>query len=1136
MNKKTLHLNIKKAIIQSKGRFLSIMSLMALGAFGLVGLKVTGPNIDTTVQTFIKQHHSADFSILADYGLSQLDQDELQSINNSVVEFGYFKDVTIANTPNAVRVFSNTQNLSQFLVTNGRLPNHTTEIALNVTLQSHYQIGDNFSITEYGDNKLLREQTFTVVGFVTSGDILSNESMGIASAGSGTLFGFAVVLPEVFDSAVYTIARMKFDALNNIDTYSKQYEETSTSIKQKLDQLLSNNGSQRLHHIQNDAHDTINDGESKINSAITALEHARQQLEHAQETINTNNQSLLFGEQTLQDKEKLLLKTKQTLTQTKEQLTTTKQQLDEAKIKIDSAQTQLLSNKEQLDTANKQILSGKKNLDNAKLQLDSTKMQLDDKNNELSLENKQLTQEKQRLSLLENQIKSLTDNNTINSLNKQLIAGKQVLTAQEKRYNDGLAAYTLGKQQYDAALSSYNEQLAHFKAKQTDYEQGLNQYEYAYNTFQDKKNTYTQGLKQYELGIKAYEEGIAKYQNGLTALNHAKQTLENNKSKLRMAQDTLDSQKSDFINKESNANDEIARARVDIENAKIKLSELITPEYRVYTRSSMLGGEGYTTIKATSQGITSVGNLFPIVLYAVAALVTMTTMTRFVNEERTNAGILKALGYTNHDVYKKFIVYGLLSSVIGSIIGILAGMYVLPYLLGKSLLSNTSLPQLQLHFYLPITCMALLSSLLCSVIPAWFIAKKELKESAAALLLPKPPAKAAMILLERISIIWKQLSFTQKVTARNIFRYKQRMFMTIFGVAGSLALLFSGLGILSSLNGITSRQYEHIIQYDALVAQKDNIHSDKQNNIKQALNHPEIASTLPIFSKTYTQKIEHIANPQTITLLATNQSFNDYIHLYQSQSKKQLHLVDNGVYITEKIAKEMHVKAGDTITLTNSTGNAYTLLIADIVEMYTGHFIFMNATAYEAIFEEKWESNAYLLKLRHHTNEKVTQIATEFMALDGIQTVVQNTAMKKMVNTLVTSLTRMMLVLTAASVLLAVVILYNLTTINVAERIRELSTIKVLGFYNNEVTLYIYRETIILSLIGILFGLIFGRILHRIIIETVATPLMMFNPDVNIWVYVVPCLIIMSVVSILGYIVNRQLKNIDMLEALKSVE
>ena len=551
----------------------------------------------------------------------------------------------------------------------------------------------------------------------------------------------------------------------------------------------------------------------------------------------------------------------------------------------------------------------------------------------------------------------------------------------------------------------------------------------------------------------------------------------------------------------------------------------------------MLGSEGYLNMKSTADGIISVANLFPVVLYAVAALVTVTTMTRFVNEERMNAGILKALGYSTFDVMKKFAFYGFSAGMIGTIIGIGLGTYFLPSVLGVTLLKETILPSISLLFNFPITLVALLCSIGCSVIPPVWIAYRELKESSASLLLPKAPSVGSKIWLEYVPFIWKRFSFTQKVTARNIFRYKQRMLMTIFGVAGSVALLFAGRGILSSLSGISHRQFGDIITYDAIVIKEAVMTGKEQEALRQLLSTKEIEHYSDVHSETIATKIAGVHEEQSLTILVGEVAeLSRYLHLYDAKTKRQKSLTNDGVFLSEKLAQLLNVHEGERGRLPIKDGVTKEMVVSGVIEMYAGHFMVMSSTVYETLAQETPTKNASFVRFKEKDVDSVRKMSAQLLAQDGVKAVVQNTSMIHRIETIVGSLSRVMILLTIVSVLLAIVILYNLTTINVAERIRELSTIKVLGFLNREVTLYIYRETMVLSLIGIGVGLLLGKVLHRVIIEAVAPAFVRFNPQVGLDVYIWPCIFIVLILAVLGILVNHMLKKVDMLEALKSVE
>lgn len=404
-----------------------------------------------------------------------------------------------------------------------------------------------------------------------------------------------------------------------------------------------------------------------------------------------------------------------------------------------------------------------------------------------------------------------------------------------------------------------------------------------------------------------------------------------------------------------------------------------------------------------------------------------------------------------------------------------------------------------------------------------------LHAEAAQLLLPKPPVKGAKILLERIGFIWRRLSFTHKVTARNIFRYKQRMLMTIFGVAGSVALLFAGLGIQSSVAGVPSKQFQQIQQYQMLVSENPSATNQDKVELAEVLKGQEILAYQKIYSKTLDKDFKGKAGLQNITLMMIEkEDLTPFIHLQHHQQELTL---KDGIVITAKLAQLAGVKVGQTLEIEGKE-----LKVAAITENYVGHFIYMSQASYEQLYGQLPQANTYLVSLRDTSATSIESQAGLLMNQSAVSSVVQNASAIRLFDSIASSLNQTMTILVIVSVLLAIVILYNLTNINVAERIRELSTIKVLGFHNNEVTLYIYRETIVLSLVGIVLGLVAGFYLHQFLIQMISPATILFYPQIGWEVYVIPVAAVSIILTLLGFFVNYYLRKVDMLEALKSVE
>lgn len=901
MKRKTYWKDLLQSFTGSKGRFLSILTLMMLGSLAVVGLKVASPNMERTAWAYLKDTNAADMTVIADYGLDQADQEELQTLSGADVEFGYMTDLTLANSEDAIRIFSNTEKISKFQVTEGRLPEKEDELALADFWKDRYQIGQVIQLSQKkGSNSQLKRDSYTITGFVHSPDIFSKTDMGSSASGNGNLAAYGVVTKDNFKSSVYTIARLRFASLTDVNPFSSDYEKKLEEEEATLKNLVADNGQARLEKMKKEAQESLDEG------------------------------------------------------------------------------------KKQLDEAETNLTAGKKRLQDIET----------------------------RLQAQENQVSQLPEPQ---------------------------------KSQASSQLEEAKDQLKQEKEKLSQAETDLASEKDKWQTSQDEVNTLTE------------------------------------------------------------------------------------PTYHVYNRKSSPTGQGYLMYSNSAMSIRAVGNIFPVVLYAVAAMVTFTTMTRFVDEERTNAGIFKALGYHSKDIIAKFVIYGLVAGTLGTLLGILLGHYVLAPTISHIITERMIVGESQQNFYWTYSCLALGLSLIASVLPAYLVSRRELHEEAAQLLLPKPPVKGSKILLERITFIWSRLSFTQKVTARNIFRYKQRMLMTIFGVAGSVALLFAGLGIQSSVVGVADRQFKDLQQYQMVLSVNSRASDSDKAKLEEKLKSDEVENYRLISSKQIEEDYAGKAGVQTVTMMVTDQDdLAPFVLLEKNGEKLGL---SNGVVLTEKLAQLAGVSVGDNFTIDGKT-----FKVGAITEHYVGHFVYMNQATYEEIYGQAPKMNTYLVQLKDKSEGNTERVAGEFMDQTAVSGLVQNASTIQLFESFANSLNHTMAILVLVSVLLAIVILYNLTNINVAERIRELSTIKVLGFHNKEVTLYIYRETIILSLIGMIVGLVSGFYLHQFLIQMIAPGTFRFQPKVGWEVYLIPILAVSVILTILGFFVNHYLRKVDMLEALKSVE
>ena len=1010
MVKRILWKDIRQTLSGSIGRFVSIVCLMALGSFALVGLKVAGPDMQATGAEFYGRNNLADVTVVSTYGLSEDDKDVIGRADGvRGIEYGYFKDVVIKGTDSSMRVFSKPEYISTYDVVEGRMPKRQGEIVLDLNQRSAFAVGSTLDVTEKADisgSTVLRHHRFEVVAFVRASEIVSGLNMGQSTSGSGTLTSYAVAMPSEFDSEVTMIARIVYNDTEHLNYWTDDYRDRIQKHKDQLVKLLAG------------------------------------QPEARESSIREQQQ-------------------------------------------------------EKIDQARQQVKDSEQQLDDARTQLELTKTMLD-----------------QAAAML-NKMERV---GTTGAVYEQL----------KQRYETVLGQYNTSVQEYNERLEEYNNGLQ-------QYQDGVNQLEQGSQEYQNNADNLAQASNL--IANKQAQLGQVASQAGSTAVDGAEQLIEGQRS-IEKAEEEYESKLAEFNSNKPKAEKKIAEAKTRIELAQEQADNLTVPAYSVSGRREGLTSQGYRVYMVIVNIIGKLANIFPIFLYFVAALVTFTTMGRMVDEERTNSGTLKAPGYTNGDVMLKFTVYGFTASTIGTVIGVLAGHTVLPLIVEHAYSSGFTMPSIKLGFHPWVTLVSFLLAWMSAVVPTWIVASRELREKPAALLLSKPPAKGSKIFLERVTPIWNRLNFTRKVTARNIFRYKMRMFMTIFGVCGAVSLLTAGLGVQASIGQIGERQFDELIHYDLIAVEQSSTNSAQIDELKKALNKDSVSSSIAAHYEELSKTSGKNSDKQQITLLATDDAYNfgTYLTLRDRSSHEKRIMVNDGAIISERLSEMLHVSVGDSFSVTDAGGVERTVKVSGICEMYIGHFVFMNAQCYEKMFGTDYSENSYMVRLKDSSVANAERQGARLMKLSAVQSVVQNTTQKNMVSTIVESLNQIMEVLIIVAVMLAVVILYNLTNLNVSERIRELSTIKVLGFHTNETTMYIYRETMLLSGLGILAGYGFGAWLHGYIVTEVPPDEVMFDPALGWKAFVVPLLVVGVVLAVLGWVVYRRLKTVDMLAALKSVE
>lgn len=913
----------------------------------------------------------------------------------------------------------------------------------------------------------------------------------------------------------------------------KEYDEKIVEGKKKIEdgnEKLENGKKEISSNFEklNEAEEKINNGRQELTNNGKLLEIGKQELEkynkileEKKKELDENDLKLKYYNGKIEEAKKLLSKKDENfrITKNKEKLREEKDRLEKKESEINKRHDKYILDKNALD----------KKIRNSEIDEEEKERELERLNKEkleIALEKQKLKKDKK----VYKEAKIIFD-----SAYYIFVKQEKILKEKEKELNENIKKYNMYLEKYNEGKAEYDKNLEEFNQKNALYNSGLKEFKEKEKYFlenkeklEEAKRTIVEKEKQLINGKSLFE--IEKLK-GLLKLNRAKNQIDNGKKDYNDANIK-------FNQKKEEAESKIVENEKELDKAQEKVDSLKVPEYTIQNLNEIYGSDGYMAYTNISYMMDSLAKVFPMFLYFVASLVTSVTMTRFVSEERTNSGTLKALGYSEREIIEKFLVYGLTASVIGSIAGIYFGHTLIPDIVETAYYNKIYVPKMEKYYYPGIATIAFFASVVCATVPALIVAKKQLKEKAANLLLPKTLPSGNKTILELFPKIWNKFSFSKKVTLRNTFRYKKRMAMTIFGVAGSVALIFTGFAVRYSIASIKELQFEDIIQYSMIVSKNSYVEKEEKEKIDELLNSRNVEKyKMAHFEKGTIDSVNsNEINDIYLITPENNNKISDYIRIRNKKTKKTYEITDDGVVITDKIAEILGVKVGDEITVKDSKGKEGKVKVVGIAEMYISHFMFMSKNYYEKTFNKPYESNAYIINLKDGNTNKVSELAIEFMKLNGTKGVVQNNQLKSQLDFTIQSLDIVMVTLIVVAILLTTVIIYNLTTINVSERIRELSTIKVLGFYDNEVSMYIYRETIILTILGIFVGYIIGRFLQLYILDVIVAEHFMLNRSLDSTPFIVSALVVAGVTLILYFIVNNKLKNIDMLDALKSVD
>lgn len=900
----------------------------------------------------------------------------------------------------------------------------------------------------------------------------------------------------------------------------QQIESTRTQLNAQKQQIT-------------DGLSQVSAGEAQLQDGISALESAKAQLTELQsqlEIVRASYNAALENPDASQEEIDILAAQVSAL---EEQEAAVSQQIQASEAQIESQRQQLAATRSELESGlaavedglsqlsqkESELNAGREQITAGQAEIDAGWIQIQEQENTLAASKAEIEAGEQELEKGQKQLKAAKKKlnkaqKEIDSNAETLAAGQAELDANVAKLNDNEAQYASGLEQYNSGAR----QIAENEAKLTSGEQEIAENE-----------------AKLADGEKEIADNEKKLADGEKEITDNEKKLQDAAKDLKKGEKDLADGKKEYEDAKKDAEDEIAENQQKLDDAKKELEDLEMPEWMVTDREAL---PEYTDYGDNADRLRNIGQVFPVIFFLVAALISLTTMTRMVEEQRTQIGTLKALGYKKSAIAAKYICYAFFATLLGSVLGMLIGEKIIPYIIitAYGIMYHNVANTISIDYQPGFALIASAASVVCTVGATLFASGKELQETPASLMRPPAPKEGKRVLLERFTFIWKHLSFSWKSTIRNLFRYKKRLIMTVFGIAGSMGLMLVGFGLQDSISDIAAIQYRELQHYDGMVIEDSDATEEEHEELFEYMKENE--------------QIAHCNRVQMTKISAPKGSSNISIYLFVPESLSEFakdvtlknritgetyELTDEGAAISEKTASLLGLKVGDMIPLKKGD-KEYKVRVAVITENYMSHYLYMTPRVYEQTFGEKPEYENIVFTMQEDCKDDLEMAGTRILAYPGALSISYTSSLASQVDRMLSTLDAVILVLIVSAGMLAFVVLYNLNNINITERQRELATLKVLGFYDGEVSQYVLRENVILTVLGIMFGAVFGILIHRYVITTVEVDAVMFGRNIKLLSFLYSGILTSIFSIVVNGVMHFKLKTIDMVESLKSVE
>lgn len=1137
--KKALLKDSIKQISKTSKRFISILLMAFMGVGFFAGVRATSPDMAVTLDTYLDNKNMYDINLISTLGLTDDDINEIIQLDNIEKAIGIYSEdvfVKFEDAENVVKFITYDDKINNLEIIEGNLPQNSDEcvIEYNMNVGKGIKVGDKLEIIENLEED--EEPSFIntqlkVVGIIKSPLYMSRDR-GTTTLGSGKVNYFIYGSKDNINSEIYAEIGIAVNNTKQFNTLSEEYENNVENVKDNLELIKEKREKLRYDQVILEANTKLNDAQKEFDdekrNAEQKIADAEKEISDGKEEIKKNEQKIKNAEKELQDGRNTA---KTEFANAEAQISAAETKLAESQTAINDGRAYLEAKKNQAKQGIEQINSGIETINSKISELEESKKLAESVlggiskiDTTLAELNSLLTQSQEALENATSEEEKANLNQIIQTTNMQIEALKN---QKQELLSYGVTEENLN--QIKAGIEECNKQKAELEKQLTTINSELKKGE---NELSIGQNQIAAGYEQ----LNASKSQLVEKRNETNKkFADVEKEIADGKRKLEDGKKELEDGEKELIEKKEEFNTKIADAENKLIDAREKVNDIENAKWYIFDRKDNIGFNSYSQ---DCENIEKLGKVFPIVFFIIATLISLTTMTRMVEEERVQIGTLKALGYNKFQIMSKYIIYSLVASLIGGFLGAIFGLKFFPYVIITMYQMMYDIENIVIEFNKYYTILGIGLITICIVGATIYTANKELKSTPAEMMRPKSPKPGKRVLLEKIPFIWNKLSFTQKVTVRNMFRYKKKFLMTVIGICGCTALIVAGFGLKDSISGIMDFQYIDIYDYDMMIGLKSTLTEDEKSDLISNLENNDKIDKC-ITSYMFAEEVKHNENKEEtqIMVIKDTETIDQIIRLKDLKTGKKLSLNDEEVIITDKLSQLLNVKIGDEIVIINSEDKEVTVKIAGIAEHYISHYIYMTDNLYRKLYNEEPESNVIFAKYSEELNEQTeNELSKELLENSKIASITLTSYLITTMDETLSAMNFVVYVLIISAGLLAFIVLYNLSNINISERIRELATIKVLGFYDKEVYDYVTREIVLLTIIGIIFGLVFGYILNSFILGTCEIGILRFKKTVLPQSYLFATIITAMFTTIINFITYFSLKKIDMIESLKSVE